>query len=304
MSRANKKRNGGGWLVWLLLGLGSLTLLLRHFVSGRNIAILDSQGLIAGEQRFLLVKVISILLIVTVPVVLLLYFTAWKYRESNTKTAYHPSSRHSKSLVFTMWAFPISVFTIFMFIMVPATYKLEPRKSIASNTKPLTIQVIAMRWKWLFLYPEQRVASVNYVQIPKDTPVEFELTADEAPMSSFWIPNLGGQLYAMTGHVNRLNLLATEPGNYRGSTAEINGAGFSGMLFTASVSSAADFDVWVQKMKQNDQLLDTAAYDNLVKPSEHNPAAFYGSYQNDLYDTVVAKYMGSHEHATSHEGHK
>lgn len=303
MSRANKKGNGKSWLVWLVLGLGSLALVLGHFMAGKNIAVLNSQGLISQQQHSLLVKVILMLLVVTVPVVLLLYFTAWKYRESNTKIAYHPSSRHSKSFVFIIWAFPISVFVIFMFIMVPATHKLEPRKTIASTVEPLTIQVIAMRWKWLFLYPNQKVASVNFVQIPKNTPVEFELTADDAPMSSFWIPNLGGQLYAMTGHVNRLNLLATKAGDYRGSTAEINGAGFSEMLFTASVGSADDFDTWVQNIRRGDALLDTAAYNNLVKPSEHNSTAFYGSYQNGLYESVIAKYMGPAMHM-EHEGHK
>lgn len=301
MSKPNKKGNSGSWLAWLLLGLGSFAVLLWRLLSGKNVATLNSQGLISGEQHFLLVKVMAMLLIATVPVVLLLYFTAWKYRETNTKTVYHPSSHHSKSFVVTIWAFPITIFVIFMFVMVPATHKLEPRKAIDSNTKPLTIQVIALRWKWLFLYPDQKIASVNYVQIPKDTPVEFDLTADETPMSSFWIPNLGGQLYAMTGHVNRLNLLATKAGEYRGRTAEINGAGFSGMLFTAKVGTANDFAAWVQKTKQGDQLLDTAAYDKLAQPSEHNSAAFYGSYQTGLYDTVVNKYMDSHP--ASHTNH-
>jgi cytochrome o ubiquinol oxidase subunit 2 len=300
MSRTNKNRQGGGWLVRLFLGFGALALYLWHFMSGKNVAVLDSQGSIAQQQHDLLIKVVVILLIATVPVVLMLYFTAWKYRETSPKIIHHPTSKQGKPFEFFIWGFPFMFLVIFMFIMVPATHRLEPRKAIASSNKTLTIQVIAMRWKWLFLYPDQKVASVNYVKIPKDTPVEFELTADDTPMSSFWIPNLGGQLYAMTGHVNRLNLMATKDGNYRGSTAEINGAGFSSMLFTASVGSDADFTSWVQKTKQGSQLLDTAAYNKLVLPSEHNAVALYGSYQNDLYDTVTTKYMdGMHMHSTS-----
>jgi cytochrome o ubiquinol oxidase subunit 2 len=133
------------------------------------------------------------------------------------------------------------------------------------------------------------------------------MTADDAPMSSFWIPNIGGQLYAMTGHSNRLNLLADKLGNYPGYTAEINGAGFADMKFTANVSSRADFDLWVQSIQQHPAVLNTAVYNNMLKPSEANPPAFYGSYKTNLYDTVMMKYMGSHgmhETSNSHEGHE
>ena len=161
-----------------------------------------------------------------------------------------------------------------------------------------------MRWKWVFIYPEQQIATVNFVNVPVGTPVTFELTADEAPMSSFWIPNLGGQLYSMTGHVNRLNLMAEEAGDYPGSSAEINGAGFAGMKFTARASQPKDFDAWVQRVKQSSDVLDAASYKSLVQPSENNPAVFYSAYDNDLYDTVVTKYMGSHDHQTTHETHE
>src|SRR3989344_4177726 len=119
-----------------------------------------------------------------------------------------------------------------------------------------------MRWKWLFIYPEQGIATVNFVQIPVNRPIQFELTADETPMSSFWIPNLGGQLYTMTSHVNRLNLMADTPGEYTGSSAEINGAGFAGMKFTARVGSQEDFDRFVQNVKRYPSVLNTTTYNN------------------------------------------
>jgi cytochrome o ubiquinol oxidase subunit 2 len=144
----------------------------------------------------------------------------------------------------------------------------------------------------LFIYTEQNIATVNFVQIPVNTSVQFELTADEAPMSSFWIPNLGGQLYSMTSHVNRLNLMADTPGDYPGSSAEINGAGFSGMKFTARASSEQDFGLWVQTVKQSPNVLDGAVYDKVLAPSENNPVEFYSAYDEGLYDKVIAKYEG------------
>jgi cytochrome o ubiquinol oxidase subunit 2 len=163
--------------------------------------------LISHDQHDLFIFITIILCLVAVPVVLFLYFVAWKFRESNTKAVHTPNAKQQgKKFVFSIWAYPILVFFLMTSILIPATYKLEPKKALNADGQPLTIQVIALRWKWVFLYPEQRVASVNSVQIPVDRPVTFELTADDAPMSAFWIPNVGGQLYAMTGHVNQLNL--------------------------------------------------------------------------------------------------
>jgi cytochrome o ubiquinol oxidase subunit 2 len=197
--------------------------------------------------------------------------------------------------VVSLWAIPTTVVFLLAMVMWPATHQLEPHKTISTNTKPLTIQVVALRWKWLFIYPEQNIATVNFVQIPTGTPVQFDLTADEAPMSSFWIPHLGGQLYAMTGHTNRLNLLADEPGDYAGRSAEINGAGFAGMTFTARASSPQDFNLWAQGIKQSTELLNTARYDQLLHPSESNSPAFYATVQPGLYDKILMKYKGSHE---------
>ena len=298
MSHTNKKGKGRGWLFWyipLLLAEFAwfIALLLRH----KNIAIVNPKGVIAHQQLGLLIFTTIVLCVAAIPTVLFLYFTAWKYRESNTKVSRYsnkPSKHHSKRFLYGIWGFPTIVMLVLLVTLYPATHRLEPRKAVASNNKPMTIQVVSMRWKWVFLYPEQKIATVNFVQIPANTPVQFELTADEAPMSSFWIPNIAGQLYSMTGHVNRLNVQADTVGDYTGSSAEINGPGFAGMKFTTRVSSAEDFASWTEGVKQYPQILNTKTYENLVKPSEDNPAAFYSSYQNDLYETVVNKYAGAH----------
>lgn len=240
---------------------------------------------------------VLVMLILAIPAVALIYFTAWKYRDTNKHAHYEPNVRHGKFLAVGLWLVPASFIFLLAVMMIPATHRLEPRKALADNQKPLTIQVVALRWKWLFIYPEQKIATVNYVQMPLNTPVEFELTADETPMSSFWMPNFGGQLYAMTGHVNRLNLQADMPGDYPGKSAEINGAGFSGMNFVAHAVDNQTFEQWVSSVQNSQNDLNDSAYSMLLEPSENNKPALYTLPNPNLYDTIVAKYNGGgHTH--------
>lgn len=267
-------------------------LIVTYLLQGTNIALLNPKGLVAQEQRNLIVFTVSVLLAIAIPTLVTAYFIAWKYREKNPRTKHTHSPRHSKFLVASFWLVPTAGIILLASVMWSATHRLAPQKEIASKTKPLTIQVISLRWKWLFIYPQQGVASVNFVQLPVNTPVTFEMTADETPMSSFWIPNLGGQLYTMTSHANRLNLMAAKPGDYPGSSAEINGTGFAGMKFTARASTTQDFDNWILSVRQSSDKLNTAAYDNLLKPSQYNPSVFYSSFDPDIYANVIAKYEG------------
>jgi cytochrome o ubiquinol oxidase subunit 2 len=262
----------------------------------KNFAVFNPKGWIAGEQLGLIIFSTVFLSAIAIAALLLLYFVAWKYRDTNENATYEPEVRHGKFLFLGIWGMPTIFMLIMVFVMIPATHRLDPRKSITSNIKPMTIQVVAMRWKWVFIYPEQHIATVNYVQIPTNTPIVFELSADESPMSSFWVPNLGGQLYAMTGHVNTLNLIANKPGDYPGSSAEINGAGFAGMKFIAHADSQTHFDDWVKTVKSSPKILDSTEYNALLKPSEYNKQAFYAIAQTDLYDSMLAKYSGSHTH--------
>ena len=293
MATQSKKKLNAAWFVLLIfMAIGDLALLIRFFIQGKNIALFNPKGLIAQQQHSLMMFTVTVLLVIAIPSLFLLYFTAWKYRESNTKTLHAPDVHHGKFLVSSMWLIPTAFMIVLAVVMWSSAHRLAPQKLIASDSKPITIQVISMRWKWLFFYPEQNIASINFVQIPVDTPVIFELTADETPMSSFWIPNLGGQLYSMTGHANRLNLIADTPGDYPGSSAELNGAGFAGMKFTARASSMEDFSLWVQEAKQSQDVLDSEMYNSLLKPSENNPVALYSAYDSNLYGRVVSKYLG------------
>ncbi len=301
MSVTNTNKHNQKWFKWIfILFLIDLSLLLAYLVQGKNVALFNPKGLIASEQLKLTLYSAGILFAIAIPTVILLYIIAWKYRESNKKAKYEPSTKNGKLFVLSIWVIPSIFILVLAFVMLPATRKLDPRKTITSNNKQLTIQVIAMRWKWLFIYPEQDIATVNFVQIPVDTPVEFVLTADESPMSSFWIPNLGGQLYAMTSHVNRLNLIAETSGDYPGSSAEITGAGFSGMKFVTRAGTQQDFDEWVQKVKNSPDVLDIANYDNLLLPSENNATAYYSQYEPDIFNRLIAKYNETPEGDSHH----
>lgn len=288
----------------ILLGLTGLGLLIKALLDGHNVALFNPKGQIAEQQLDLMLLTVGVMLIIGIPAVFLFYFFAWKYRESNTKAKHEPDAKHGTLLNLGIWGIPTIFAIVLALIMWPATHRLEPQKSIAADAKPLTIQVVSMRWKWLFIYPEQKIATVNFVQIPVDTPVEFQLTGDESPMSSFWIPNLGGMLYAMNGHINELNLVADTPGDYPGSSAEINGAGFAGMKFTARAGSQEDFDRWVNRVQLTGHTLDSAKYKELLKPTENHPPALYSVTEDDLYAKVLMKYMGAgHDHQPAkHEG--
>jgi len=297
--KKKKKLNGSLKAAIILLAVADFVLLLSYLLRGKNVALFNSKGLIATEQHKLMMFTVTILLMIAIPTLSFLFYTVWKYRESNAPTEEAPAAHHSKYLVAGFWLLPTAIVILLASVMWPATHRLAPQKVIASDTMPLTIQVISLRWKWLFLYPEQGIASVNFVQLPLNTPVTFEMTADETPMSSFWIPNLGGQLYTMTSHSNRLNLMADKAGDYPGSSAEINGEGFAGMKFIARAGTAEDFDQWVQNTKQSPDVLDAATYDKVLAPSENNPMAFYSAYESDLYDKVISKYTdpaGGHTH--------
>lgn len=294
-----KKRRGklpASWTaVFVLLGLIDLAVVMGLMLKGHDIALFHPKGLIAQDELGLIELTSAVLSAIAIPSLFLFYFFAWKYRETNPKATYDPTIRHGKRFMITIWAIPCFVMVVMSCIMWTSTQKLDPHKPIASTTKTLTVQVIALRWKWLFIYPEQRVASVNFVMLPESTPVQFELTADDAPMSSFWIPHLAGQLYAMTGHVNTLNIVTDTPGDYEGQTAEINGAGYAGMKFTARVDTQDAFNDWAKSTAQSYPNLDASAYAKLLAPSENNPQQYFNSPSDNLYDKVVMKYMGSHD---------
>ena len=252
--------------------------------------VLQPKGEIAQRELDILLFGAGLALFVVLPVFALTLYIVFKYRAGNTKATYSPEWEHSRTFEAVWWAVPILLIAILSFITIKTSHSLDPFKPIVSDKKPLTIQVVALQWKWLFIYPEQNIASVNFAQFPVDTPVNFEITSD-APMNSFWIPQLGGQIYAMSGMSTQLHLIANQAGDYNGVSANISGKGFSGMHFIAKASAESDFGAWVRDVKQSQNRLSLATYDELAKPSENNPVTLYSSVDANLYDTIVMKYM-------------
>jgi cytochrome o ubiquinol oxidase subunit 2 len=256
-----------------------------------NLAILDPKGIIALEQRNLLFMAILLILIVVVPALFLTYYFAWKYRADNTKVIREPSQNHNSMVVILWWVLPSLVILALALITWQQTHTLDPYKQIESDVKPITIQVVALPWKWLFIYPEQHIATVNFIQVPINASIHFQLTADNVPMSSMWVPQLGGQMYAMTGMSTTLHLMANEPGVFAGSAAEVNGAGFAGMKFKVQSSSQDEFDQWVESVKQSPNILNQENYALLLKPSGNVPPNYYSNVDDNLYDSIIMKYM-------------
>ncbi|MDB5175976.1 MAG: Ubiquinol oxidase subunit 2 [Candidatus Saccharibacteria bacterium] len=260
---------------------------------GHTFAVLDPKGTIAEKQRNLIVFATSLCLLIVVPVFAMTFGIVWKYRESNinAKTRYEPEWDHSTKAEIVWWGFPLLLITILGVVTWQSSRALDPFRPIDSATAPITVKVVALQWKWLFIYPDQNIASVNLLQFPENTPLNLEITAD-APMNSLWIPQLGGQIYAMAGMETQLHLMATHKGDFRGSSANLSGEGFAGMKFIARASSKADFDSWVQKAKQSPTGLSQAEYTQLAKPSINTAPFTYGWEDASVYDTVITKYMG------------
>jgi cytochrome o ubiquinol oxidase subunit 2 len=215
---------------------------------------------------------------------------AWRYREGNKKAKYSPNLTGNRPAEALWWFIPSVLIVILSIVTWRATHELDPYKPLASNVPAINVQVVALDWKWLFIYPQQHIASVNLLEFPVGTPLNFEITSD-APMNSFWIPQLGGQIYAMPGMSTQLHLMASSKGDFAGSSANISGAGFAGMDFTARATSQGSFNDWVQTVQDSPQSLSQQMYDQLARASENNPVAYYSAPANNLYNSVVDKYL-------------
>jgi cytochrome o ubiquinol oxidase subunit 2 len=253
-------------------------------------ALFDPKGDIGMQEKHLILLALGLMLLVVIPVILLTLYFAWRYRESNKSATYAPKWAHSTAIEVIVWTIPCVIVAILALVIWRTAHSLDPSQPIESQTKPVRVEVVALNWKWLFIYPDYGVASVNQLAIPVDTPISFALTA-ESLMNSFFIPQLGSQIYAMSGMRTRLNLIANEPGIYAGQSSAFSGPGFSDMHFNTLATSRADFDAWIARAKQSPLSLDKAAYEALEKPSQKNPVAVYARVTPGLFDQVVGQYM-------------
>lgn len=252
-------------------------------------AVLNPVGIIGREERDLMIDSTLLMLIIVIPVLIMTFMICLRYRASNKKATYAPYWDYSFLAESVWWGFPCVIIIILSYITWKSTHTLDPYRPLKVGVKPIEIQAVALQWKWLFIYPEQKIATLNYLHFPEDTPLNFDITAD-APMNSLWIPQLGGQVYAMPGMRTKLHLIADEPGSFRGASANLSGEGFARMKFMAISTSREEFDKWVQTLQKSGKTLDAQSYLELVKPSVNDEAS-YALADKDLFDTIIMKYM-------------
>ena len=226
----------------------ALALICAAMVGGCSEGVLDPKGPIASAERLIMLNSLGIMLAIVIPTILATLGTAFWFRASNTRARYMPDFAYSGRLELLVWSIPIMTVILVGGVTWIGSYDLDPPKPIASAEKPVRVQVVALDWKWLFIYPDHGIAAVNQLTIPVDTPISFELTSSGV-MNSFFVPQLGGQIYTMAGMVTRLYLMADHPGTYRGISANYSGAGFSDMYFKVDAVTAEKFAQWVTATK-------------------------------------------------------
>lgn len=277
--------------------LAALPLLASLLAGCSQLVVLNPAGDVAAQQGDLVVVATVLMLLIIVPVIALTLWFAWRYRQGSrhAETNYAPDWHHSTKLELVIWAAPLVIIIALGAITWITTHKLDPyrpldrisaQKALPENVKPLEVQVVSLDWKWLFVLPEQGIATVNELAAPVDRPIRFTLTSSST-MNAFYVPDLAGMIYTMPGMQTELNAVINRPGVFRGLSSHYSGAGFSGMNFRFHGLSEQDFAQWVAKAKGEGQPLTRAAYLALAKPSERHPVQRFSSVEDGLFDRVV-----------------
>lgn len=264
-------------------------------LSGCDMVVLSPSGDIAMQQRDLIVVSTILMLLIIVPVILLTLFFAWRYRQSNTAARYDPEWHHSTGLEVIIWSAPLAIIIALGAITWVSTHKLDPyrpldridaARPVAAEAKPVTVEVVALDWKWLFFYPDYGIATVNEMAAPVDVPIHFKLTASSV-MNAFYVPALAGMIYTMPGMETKLHAVINKAGEYEGFSSNYSGDGFSHMRFTFHGLDRAGFDAWIATVKRNGTALNRDAYLKLEKPSIKEPVRYYAAVDDGLYDAVL-----------------
>lgn len=283
-----------GIVLTLLFTLGTVGFVALMVYLAGDPALLNPKGPIARHQRDLFLLSTALMLIVVLPVFALAGYISVKYRAGNTGNDYRPNWDDNKYLEMVWWGIPIILVIVLSVIAWRTSHSLDPYRQLTSDSEPVNVQVLALQWKWLFIYPDYRVAVVNELPVPSATPINFLIGAD-APMNSFWIPELGGQIYAMNGMSTKLHLQADQAGDYKGYSSNISGEGFAKMEFMVKARQHKEFVETMKTAGESDLVLDMDSYNELAKPSIVDEPMYYRLGDNRLYDKVIEKYLhGGH----------
>ncbi len=279
-------------------------LMLSPFLAGCSGGVLEPRGPVASAQRLLLINSTAIMLVVVIPVIVATLAFAWWYRSSNTRASRGTEESYEERIEFVIWSIPALTVILLGGVIWIGSHQLDPRAPIPGQSDQLRVDVVALDWKWLFIYPDQGVAAVNQLVIPAGTPVEFRLTSATV-MNSFFVPQLGSQIYAMGGMTTHLNLLADKPGEYPGFSANFSGEGFSWMRFVVRSIPSDDFNAWLEQARGTGSALDDSGYAELAKPSKAVPPTTYRSVEPKLFERILDQTMsGSGKTGISGAGHQ
>jgi cytochrome o ubiquinol oxidase subunit 2 len=285
-------------------GALALVLITSIALAGCSEGVLDPQGPIASAERQILFNSLAIMLAIVIPTIVATLGVAFWFRSSNTRAVYLPDFTYSGRLELLVWSVPTMTVLLVGGVAWVGAHDLDPRKAISSTVKPLTVQVASLDWKWLFIYPEQGVASVNHLTVPVGTPISFELTSSGV-MNSFFVPQLGSQIYTMSGMATHLQLQADRPGTYPGLSANFSGEGFADMRFAVDAVPPEQFAQWVAATRSTGPVLDAATYVDLARPSRAVVPFTYRSVTAGLFNDILSAWMAPEDssrlaHSASH----
>lgn len=279
---------------------GALALAALTMLTGCKYSILDPKGAVGMAQKSLILTSTYAMLVIVIPVIILTLWFAWRYREG-AGARYEPDWAHSSIIEIFCWGIPCAIILFLGVLTWTSTHELDPYRPLVSSKKPINIEVVALNWKWLFIYPDQGIATINEIAFPVDTPVTFHITSD-AVMNSFFIPELGSQIYAMAGMKTQLHLIANQQGTFPGLSSFYSGRGFSDMHFNAISTTDAKFADWVANAKKSPAVIDAADYSKVAAPEEKAPVRYFSTVEPNLFNEIIAKYLGKAE--SFHSGMK
>jgi cytochrome o ubiquinol oxidase subunit II len=271
------------------LGISCLCALLTSCGEG----VLDPSGPIGGAERVILYNATVVMLAVGIPVILLTLLAAWWFRAGNRRASYRPELVYAGRIELIVWAIPALVILFLGGMAWISTHDLDPPKPLESSTAALDIEVVALDWRWLFIYPRQHIATINQLVVPTGVPVHFSLTSTSV-MNSFFIPQVGSQIYAMPGMTTQLNLQVDKPGSYQGISAQFSGPGFSDMRFAVTAGSGEEFERWLAQVRERGGALDGAAFTELARPTRAGGEMTFGSVPADPFDAVARGRVSTH----------
>src|SRR5882762_6337492 len=254
--------------------------------SCRPAGVLDPQGPVASAERLILFNATAIMLVVVLPVIALTLVFAWWYRASNKRAVYWPDWSYSGDIELVVWSIPAMVVILLAGVAWTGSHLLDPPRALESDARPIQIEVVSLDWKWLFIYPDQRVAAINDLVVPAGTPLEFMLTSATV-MNSFFVPQLGGQIYTMPGMTTRLNLMADNPGDYPGLSAHFSGDGFSDMRFMVHAVPESEFSSWLARTQDEATALDADTYSQLARAGGNTQTQTYSGVDPMLFEHIV-----------------